>query len=127
MNVLLVVIASHALCRLHCWYPSIADSGREKVWRFPVKIRQLALIRITCQERGTVRSGERHEPQEGSKTCRHRRTEHRGSDAHVKEMYCIDCGANLDSVPRAIHDELATTRSSSSAFTAHDDALAAAC
>ena len=71
-----------------------------------------------------MRSGGRHQPQGGFKSCRHRRTEHRGSDAHVKGMYCIDCGANLDSVPSAIHDELATTRPSSSAFTAHEDALA---
>ena len=47
-------------------------------------------------------------------TCSHRRTDHRGSNAHTRKTYCVDCGTYIDSVPRENYYALEATRSASS-------------
>ena len=44
----------------------------------------------------------------------HRHMDHRGSNAHTRKTYCVDCGTYIDSVPRKIHTALEATRSASS-------------
>ena len=40
--------------------------------------------------------------------------DHRGSSAHTRKTYCVDCGTYIDSVPREIYNVLEATRSASS-------------
>ena len=40
--------------------------------------------------------------------------DHRGSNAHTRKTYCVDCGTHIDSVPREIYNALEKTRSASS-------------
>ena len=71
-------------------------------------------ISVTCKVLGTVRSEERHPPRQDPGTCSHRRTDHRGSNAHTRKTYCVDCGTYIDSVPREFYYVLEATRSASS-------------
>ena len=47
-------------------------------------------------------------------SCSHQDKDHRGSNAHTRTTYCFDCGTNILSVPRKIHNALEATRSASS-------------
>ena len=78
-------------------------------------------IGMTCKVCGTVRSEERHPPRQDPASCSHRHTAHRGSNAHRRKTYCVDCGTYIDSVPREIYIALETSRSASSK---RDDELA---
>ena len=61
-------------------------------------------IRETCKICGTVRSEERCPPRQDPTTCSHQHTDHRGSNAHTRKTYCVDCGTYIDSVPREIYN-----------------------
>ena len=39
---------------------------------------------------------------------------HRGSNAHTRRTYCLDCGTYIDSVPREIYNILEAARSATS-------------
>ena len=56
----------------------------------------------------------RHPPQQDPASRSHRHTDHRGSNAHTRKTYCVDCGTYIDSVPREIYDILEARRSASS-------------
>ena len=47
-------------------------------------------------------------------SCSHQDMDHRGSNAHTRKTYCVDCGTNIHSVPREIYNALEATRSASS-------------
>ena len=74
----------------------------------------MRFIRETCKVCGTVRSEERHQPRQDPVSCSHRHTDHRGSNAHTRKTYRVDCGTYIDPVPRAIYNVLEATRSASS-------------
>ena len=80
-------------------------------------------IRTTCKTSGTVRNEERRHSQQDPKSCAHRHTDHRGSNAHIRKTYWIDCGTYIYSVPCEIFDEVLWTRPVSSAFAAREEAL----
>ena len=69
---------------------------------------------MTCKVCGTVRNEERLLPRQDPASCCHRHTDHRGSDAHTRKTYCVDCGTYIDSVKREIYNVLEATRSASS-------------
>ena len=46
-------------------------------------------------------------------TCSHRH-DHRGSNAHTRKTYCVDCGTYIDSVSREIFNAIEAPRSASS-------------
>ena len=70
-------------------------------------------IRMTCKICGTVRSEERHPPRQDRASSSDRHTDHRGSNAHTRKTYCVDCGTYIDSVPREIYIALEATRAAS--------------
>ena len=69
---------------------------------------------MTCKVCGTVRNEERHLPRQEPASCSHRHTDHRGSNAHTRKTYCVDCGTYIESVPREIYNALEAARSASS-------------
>ena len=38
----------------------------------------------------------------------HRNTDHRGSNKHVRRVFCKDCGTVVDHVARSVHEALST-------------------
>ena len=71
-------------------------------------------IRMTCKICGAVRSEERHPSRQDAASCSYRHTDHKGSNAHTRKTYCVDCGTFTESVPREIYNALGATRSASS-------------
>ena len=97
-----------------CW------CGRKEFPRNPPTAR---FIRMTCKRCGTVRSEEKHPPHQDPKSCSHRRTDHTSRSVLLRKTSCVDCVTYIGSVAREIHNELAATRPTSPAPTAHEEAL----
>ena len=70
--------------------------------------------RSTCKICGTVRKEDRHPQRQDPATCSHQHTDHRESNAHTRNTYCVDCGTHIGSVPREIFNPIEATRSASS-------------
>ena len=70
-------------------------------------------IRMTCKICGSIRNEERHPPRQDPASCFHRHTDYKGSNAHMRKTYCVDCGTYIDSVPRLIVITLEAARSAS--------------
>ena len=71
-------------------------------------------ISLACKICGTVRREEHHPHRQDPAACSHRQMDLRGSNAHTRKTYCVDCGTYIDSVPREINNALEATRSASS-------------
>ena len=69
-------------------------------------------IRVSLERRAksVVPFGESHQPRQNPASCSHRHKDHKGSNAHTRKTYCVDCGTHIDSVPREIYNALEATR-----------------
>ena len=70
-------------------------------------------VKPTCKIRGNVRK-ERRTPRLDPNSCSQRRSDHRESNLHTKQIFLVDRGTYNDSVPHEIDNACKATRSASS-------------